>query len=59
MYLAPLKEKCGSRSSIKEFRRMVKAVEADGSLPDYRIEVLSDDRVMFYSKKFKAKVAQK
>ena len=59
MYLAPLKEKCGSRSSIKEFRRMVKAVEADGSLPDYRIEVLSDDRVMFYSKKFKAKDAQK
>ena len=43
-----LREKSGSKSSIKEFRRMVRAIEADDSLPEYRMVVGQDDKVTFY-----------
>jgi hypothetical protein len=43
-----LREKSGSKSNIKEFRRMVRAIEADDSLPEYRLVLGQDDKVTFY-----------
>lgn len=43
-----LKEKAGSKSTIKEFRRAVRAIETDDSLPEYRVMVGQDDKVTFY-----------
>ena len=43
-----LRDKSGSKSNIKEFRRMVRAIEADDSLPEYRLVVGSNDKVTFY-----------
>lgn len=43
-----LREKAGSKSTIKEFRRAVRAIEADDSLPEYRVVVGHDDKVTFY-----------
>ena len=40
--LALLQAKSGSKSTLKEFRRAVRAIEADNSLPEYRL-VLNDD----------------
>jgi plasmid replication initiation protein len=42
-----LHEKTGSQSTPKEFRRMVKAIEAENSLPDYSFVVNNDDKVTF------------
>ena len=33
-----LLQKCGSRASIREFRRMVKTIIADDNIPDYRFQ---------------------
>lgn len=43
-----LRDKSGSKSNIKEFRRMVRAIEADDSLPEYRLVVGANDKVTFY-----------
>lgn len=43
-----LRDKAGSKSTIKEFRRAVRAIETDDSLPEYRIIVGYDDKVTFY-----------
>ena len=45
--LALLQEKAGSKSTLKEFRRVVRAIEADDSLPEYRL-YLRADKVTFY-----------
>lgn len=43
-----LREKSGSKSATKEFRRMVRAIVADDSLPEYRLSLADDDKVTFY-----------
>jgi hypothetical protein len=43
-----LQEKAGSKSSIREFRRAVRAIQDDDSLPEYRFVLGHDDRVTFY-----------
>lgn len=43
-----LREKSGSKSTLREFRRAVRAIEADDTLPEYRIVVGHDDKVTFY-----------
>ncbi|WP_296660071.1 replication initiator protein A [Rhodoferax sp.] len=43
-----LKEKAGSKSTTKEFRRAVRDIETDNSLPEYRVMVGHDDKVTFY-----------
>lgn len=46
--LALLQEKTGSKSSLKEFRRAVRTIQEDGSLPEYRFVLGDDDKVTFY-----------
>lgn len=43
-----LQAKAGSKSTLKEFRRAVRQIEADDSLPEYRFVVGNDDKVTFY-----------
>lgn len=43
-----LQEKAGSKSSLREFRRALRAIQDDNSLPEYRIMLSDDDRVKFY-----------
>ena len=43
-----LREKSGSKSSLREFRRAMRTIEADDSLPEYRFVVGHDDKVTFY-----------
>jgi hypothetical protein len=42
-----LQAKVGSKSSLREFRRAVRSVEADNSLPEYQLMVHEDDTVTF------------
>ena len=46
--MALLQKKAGSKSTLKEFRRAVRAIEADDSLPAYRLSLGADDNVTFY-----------
>ena len=46
-----LREKTGSKSTTNEFRRAVRAVVADDSLPEYRIALAHDDKVTFFTRK--------
>lgn len=43
-----LQEKAGSKSTLKEFRRAVRVIQEDNSLPDYRFILGADDKVTFY-----------
>lgn len=43
-----LQEKTGSKSTLKEFRRAIRAIEADDSLPEYRMMLTHADKVKFY-----------
>ena len=43
-----LREKSGSKSTLREFRRAVRSIVADDSLPEYRIVLGYDDKVTFY-----------
>ncbi len=43
-----LRDKSGSKSSLKEFRRMVRDIETDNSLPEYQLMLSRDDKVTFY-----------
>ena len=45
-----LQEKVGSKSTLKEFRRAVRAIEANNSLPEYRFTLGIDDRITFYTR---------
>lgn len=45
-----LQEKAGSKSTLKEFRRAVRAIEADNSLPEYRLALNDDDTVTFHTR---------
>ena len=46
-----LQEKCGSQSSLREFRRSVKESIAADTLPDYKMELDEDkDQVLFYKR---------
>ena len=46
--LGLLHEKTGSQSTRKEFRRIVKAIESENSLPDYSLIVNDGDKVTFH-----------
>lgn len=46
--LALLQEKAGSKSTLKEFRRSIRAIEKDDSLPEYHLTLGHDDKVTFY-----------
>ena len=43
-----LQEKAGSKSTLKEFRRAVRSIQTDDSLPEYRLLLTDDDKVRFY-----------
>jgi hypothetical protein len=43
-----LQEKAGSKSTLKEFRRAVRTIQTDDSLPEYRLLLTHDDKVKFY-----------
>jgi len=45
-----LQAKAGSKSSLKEFRRAVRSIQLDDSLPDYRFVLGEDDKVTFYDR---------
>jgi hypothetical protein len=46
--LALLQEKAGSKSTLKEFRRSIRVIEKDDSLPEYHLNLSHDDKVTFY-----------
>jgi hypothetical protein len=48
--LALLQAKAGSKSTLKEFRRAVRAIESDNSLPEYRLALNDDDTVTFHTR---------
>ncbi len=43
-----LQEKAGSKSTLKEFRRALRAIQDDDSLPEYRFILGHDDKATFY-----------
>lgn len=43
-----LQEKAGSKSTLKEFRRALRAIQDDDSLPEYRFVLGHGDKVTFY-----------
>ena len=45
-----LQAKAGSKSTLREFRRGVRAIEADNSLPEYRFVLNDDDTVTFQTR---------
>jgi len=51
-----LQAKAGSKSTLKEFRRAVRAIEGDNSLPEYQL-VLNDDDVTFLTRDAKRLIA--
>jgi hypothetical protein len=48
-----LQEKAGSKSTLKEFRRAIRTIKADDSLPEYRLSLGFDDKVTFYTRDLK------
>jgi hypothetical protein len=48
--LALLQKKAGSKSTLKEFRRAVRIIQNDNSLPDYCFVLSFDDKVTFYAR---------
>ncbi len=52
-----LQAKSGSKSTLREFRRAVRAIEADNSLPEYRLVLNDDDTVTFYTRDAKRSLA--
>ena len=51
--LALLQEKAGSKGSLRKFRQMVREISDADMLPDYRLMVGEDDKVVFYTKDMK------
>ena len=57
--LAVLHEKSGSTATLREFRRLVKALAESGELPDYRMAFDAEsDAVTFYARAEKGRIAQ-
>jgi plasmid replication initiation protein len=55
-----LQEKCGSKSSLKEFRRSLREIIQIDTLPDYQMRLEEDkDQVIFYSRDPRALLAKK
>ena len=52
-----LQVKAGRKSTLKEFRRAVRAIEADNSLPEYRLALNDDDTVTFHARDAKRLLA--
>ena len=52
-----LQAKAGSKSTLREFRRAVRAIEADNSLPEYRLVLHDDDTVTFHTRDAKRLLA--
>ena len=52
-----LQAKVGSKSTLKEFRRAVRTIEADNSLPEYRLVLNDDDIVTFHTRDAKKLLA--
>ena len=52
-----LQAKTGSKSNLKEFRRAVRAIEADNSLPEYRLVLNDNDTVTFHTRDAKKLLA--
>ena len=52
-----LQAKTGSKSTLREFRRAVRAIEADNSLPEYRLVLNDDDTVTFHTRDAKRLLA--
>ena len=52
-----LQAKAGSKSTLKEFRRAVRAIEIDNSLPEYRFILHDDDTVTFHTRDAKTVLA--
>ena len=48
--LALLKDKAGSKGSLREFRRMVREIIEADTLPEYRVALDEVDKVIFYTK---------
>lgn len=48
--VALLQEKCGSKSSLREFRRVIRDIASANTLPEYRMALEGDDKVTMYSK---------
>ena len=48
-----LQEKAGSKGSLREFRRMVREIAEGDALPDYRLVLDDDDKVVFYTRDMK------
>lgn len=48
-----LQEKAGSKSTLKEFRRALRSIQNDDSLPEYRFALGHDDKVTFYIRDLK------
>ena len=51
--LALLQEKAGSKGTLREFRRMAREIADADALPDYRLVLDADDKVVFYTKDMK------
>lgn len=47
VHLTQLQEKAGSKSSLREFRRAVRSIQEENSLPDYTFMIDDDDMVTF------------
>ncbi len=49
-----LREKSGSKSSPKEFKRQLKIIASEDLIPDYRIAIIEDkDQICFYTRHMK------
>ena len=49
-----LREKSGSKSSPKEFKRQLKIIASEDLIPDYRIAIIEDkDQICFYTRDMK------
>ena len=55
--LSLLKEKTGSKSSLREFRRIVKTVMDDDSLPEYKLSLDDGDKVTFFTRQSRKLIA--
>ena len=52
-----LQAKTGSKSTLKEFRRAMRNIEADNSLPEYRLVLNDDDTATFHTRDTKRLLA--
>ena len=53
-----LQTKAGSKSTLREFRRAIRAIEEENSLPEYRLVLADDNVVTFYARKARRLLAE-